>query len=113
MLSRTQKFARGVGFGYTGQVLTTVVGLWLTPFLLVRVGQHDYGLWLVGTQLLFYVGLLDVGVMALLPRETAFATGRAGSVAEARDLPVIIGQTARLVFWQTPIVAIAAAVVWF
>lgn len=113
MLSRTQKFARGIGFGYTGQVLTTVVGLWLTPFLLVRVGQHDYGLWLVGTQLMFYVGLLDVGVMALLPRETAFATGRAGSVAEARDLPVIIGQTSRLVFWQTPIVAIAAAIVWF
>jgi len=112
-MGRTQRFIRGIGFGYAGQVLATLVGLWLTPFLLMRIGKHDYGLWLVGTQLIFYVGLLDLGVVSLLPRETAFATGRAGSVSEAKDLPAIVGQTARLVFWQTPIVAIAAAVVWF
>lgn len=112
-MGRTQRFIRGVGFGYAGQVLATLVGLWLTPFLLMRIGKHDYGLWLVGTQLIFYVGLLDFGVVALLPRETAIATGRAGNLSEAKDLPTIVGQTARLVFWQTPIVAIAAAVVWF
>jgi len=112
-MSRTQRFIRGVGFGYAGQVLATLVGLWLTPFLLLRIGQHDYGLWLVGTQLMFYLGLLDLGVVALLPRETAFATGRAHDVSDAKDLPAIVGQTTRLVLWQTPIVAIAAAVVWF
>lgn len=112
-MGRTQRFIRGIGFGYAGQVLATLVGLWLTPFLLMRIGKHDYGLWLVGTQLIFYVGLLDLGVVSLLPRETAFATGRAGNVSEAKDLPAIVGQTARLVFWQTPIVTIAAAVVWF
>ncbi|HEY5838072.1 MAG TPA: oligosaccharide flippase family protein, partial [Pyrinomonadaceae bacterium] len=112
-MGRTQRFIRGIGFGYAGQVLATLVGLWLTPFLLMRIGKHDYGLWLVGTQLIFYVGLLDFGVVALLPRETAIATGRAGDISDAKDLPSIVGQTARLVFWQTPIVAIAAAVVWF
>jgi len=112
-MGRTQRFIRGIGFGYAGQVLATMVGLWLTPFLLLRIGKHDYGLWLVGTQLIFYVGLLDLGVVALLPRETAFATGRAGSFSDARDLPSIVGQTAKLVLWQTPFVAIAAAVVWF
>lgn len=112
-MGRTQRFIRGVGFGYAGQVLATLVGLWLTPFLLLRIGKHDYGLWLVGTQLIFYVGLLDLGVVALLPREAAFATGRAGNVSDAKDLPSIVGQTTRLVFWQTPVVAIAAALVWF
>lgn len=112
-MGRTQRFIHGIGFGYAGQVLATLVGLCLTPFLLLRIGKHDYGLWLVGTQLIFYVGLLDLGVVALLPRETAFATGRAGSLSESPDLPSIVGQTARLVLWQTPIVAIAAAVLWF
>lgn len=112
-MSRTNRFLSGIGFGYASQVLTTLVGLWLTPFLLHSIGQHDYGLWLVGAQLMFYLALLDLGVVALLPRETAFATGRArGSVEEASDLPVIIGQTVRMVIWQMPLVALAAAVAW-
>jgi O-antigen/teichoic acid export membrane protein len=112
-MSRTNRFLSGIGFGYASQVLTMLVGLWLTPFLLRRIGQHDYGLWLVGTQLMFYLALLDFGVVALLPRETAFATGRAKRIEEARDLPVIIGQTVRLIFWQMPLVVLAALVAWF
>ena len=112
-MSRTNRFLSGIGFGYTSQVLTMLVGLWLTPFLLRRIGQHDYGLWLVGTQLMFYLALLDLGVVALLPRETAFATGRAKKIEEATDLPVIIGQTVRLIIWQMPLVVLAALVAWF
>jgi O-antigen/teichoic acid export membrane protein len=111
-MSRTNRFLSGIGFGYANQVLMTLVAFWLTPFLLHRVGQHDYGLWLVGTQLMFYLGLLDLGVVALLPRETAFATGRANSIREATDLPLLIGQTVRLIFWQLPLVALAAVTAW-
>jgi O-antigen/teichoic acid export membrane protein len=111
-MSRTNRFLSGIGFGYAGQLLTMLVGLWLTPFLLHRIGQHDYGLWLVGTQLIFYLALLDIGVVALLPRETAFATGRAKTIEEATDLPVIIGQTVRLIAWQMPLVALAAVIAW-
>lgn len=111
-MSRTKRFLSGVSFGYANQVLTTLVGLWLMPFLLHRVGQHDYGLWLVGTQLMFYLALLDLGVVALLPRETAFATGRAGSIEESADLPLIVGQAVRLVLWQMPLVALAAIIAW-
>ena len=112
-MSRTNRFLSGIGFGYASQVLTTLVGLWLTPFLLYRIGQHDYGLWLVGTQLMFYLALLDLGVVALLPRETAFATGRARSIEEATDLPIVVGQTVRVVLWQMPLVALAAIIAWF
>ncbi|HEX8920968.1 MAG TPA: oligosaccharide flippase family protein [Pyrinomonadaceae bacterium] len=112
-MSRTNRFLSGIGFGYASQVLTTLVALWLTPFLLHRIGQHDYGLWLVGTQLMFYLALLDLGVVALLPRETAFATGRAETIEEATDLPLLIGQTVRLIVWQMPLVALAAAIAWF
>ena len=112
-MSRTKRFLGGVSLGYTFQVLLTVVGLWLTPFLLHRIGQHDYGLWLVGAQLLAYLTLMDFGIVALLPRATAYATGRAGSVSDAKDLPAIIGQTIWLVLCQTPLVALAACVLWF
>jgi O-antigen/teichoic acid export membrane protein len=111
-MSRTRRFIRGVTFGYVTQVLTTAVGFWLTPFLLGRVGQHDFGLWLVGTQVMAYLALLDFGLIALLPRETAFATGRAEQGEGAADLPLLVGQTARLVAWQMPLVALAALVAW-
>jgi O-antigen/teichoic acid export membrane protein len=112
-MSRTNRFLSGIGFGYASQVLTTMVGFWLTPFLLYRIGQHNYGLWLVGTQLMFYLGLLDIGIVALLPRETAFATGRAPSIEEATELPLIFGHTVRLILWQMPLVAVGALIAWF
>jgi len=112
-MSRTNRFLSGIGFGYASQILTTLVAFWLTPFLLHRIGQIDFGLWLVGTQLMFYLGLLDLGVVALLPRETAFATGRANSIKEASDLPLIIGHTVRLIIWQMPLVALVALLAWF
>lgn len=112
-MSRTKRFLGGISFGYANQLLVMVAGLWLTPFLLYRIGQHDYGLWLVGAQILSYLTLMDFGVVALLPRATAYATGRAGSFESAVDLPDIIGQTTRLVLWQMPVVALAALIVWF
>src|SRR6185312_10472153 len=88
--------------------LLTLTGLWLTPFLLHRLGQRDYGLWLVGTQMLGYLALLDVGVVALLPREVAYEIGRSGASSENIGLSALIARTKKLVTFQTPIVALAA-----
>ena len=112
-ISRTKKFLGGASLGYVSQFVMMVTGLWLTPFLLRRIGQHDYGLWLVGTQILFYLALLDFGVVALLPRETAYASGRIGAGGDQEELPRLIGQTARLVLWQTPFVVVGAIAMWF
>ena len=111
-MSRTRRFLSGISFGYSTQILTMVIGLWLVPFLLFRIGQHDYGLWLVGTQIMFYLGLLDIGIVAVLPREVAFATGRAGSIQNAVDLPNLIGETVRVVLGQLPFVILGAFIAW-
>ncbi|MBZ5593066.1 MAG: oligosaccharide flippase family protein [Acidobacteriia bacterium] len=111
--SRTSRFLHGVWLGYANQALMLLGGLWLTPFLLHRIGQHDYGLWLVGTQVLMYLGLLDIGVVGLVPREIAYATGRSGGVESATDLPLMLGQAARVVLYQTPVVILAVSVAWF
>ena len=78
-MSRTRRILGGTTFGYLHQAAIVLVGLWLTPFLLRQVGQHEYGLWLVVGQLLGYLTLLDLGVLAILPREVAFASGRANA----------------------------------
>jgi O-antigen/teichoic acid export membrane protein len=111
--SRTRRFLDGVWLGYANQLLMMLGGLWLTPFLLHRIGQHDYGLWLVASQILMYLTLLDIGVVALLPRETAYATGRAGGSEQAADLPLVVGQAGRIVLYQMPVVILVVVVTWF
>ena len=112
-MTRSRRFFGGLSLGYSYQAVVMLVGLWLTPFLLKRLGQHDYGLWLVGLQILSYLMLMDFGVVALLPRETAYATGRAISGEPGRDLAQTIGTTARVVLWQTPVVALGVVAFWF
>lgn len=111
--SRTGRFVRALSLGYVSMALALVVGLWLTPFFLRHLGQEDYGVWLMIGQAMTYLGLMDLGVVALLPRETAFAVGRAGSAEGAIDIPEIVGRTIRLVLWQLPFVAVIAAAAWF
>ncbi len=112
-MSRSKRFLSGVVFGYSNQIITMVVGLWLTPFLLHHLGQHGYGLWLTALPILNYLMLADFGIVALLPRTVAYATGRAGGDKKyATDLPATIGQTAVVVLGQTPVVVLAAVLVW-
>jgi O-antigen/teichoic acid export membrane protein len=112
-VSRSKKFFGGMLLNYTYQALIMIVGLWLTPFFLRRIGQHDYGLWLVGTQLVTYLTLTDFGVVALLPLETAYATGRAGGATDVQELSQIAGRTFRIVLYQLPIVLVIAIAMWF
>jgi O-antigen/teichoic acid export membrane protein len=106
--SRLRRFVTGLGIGYVHTIATVVVGLWLTPFLLRNLGAHDYGLWLLGGQVLVYLALLDLGVVALVPREIAGAVGTADDVyGKQRRL---IGETVRLIVWQMPLVVLAAAI---
>lgn len=111
-MSRTRRFLGGLTYGYLNQALLMLVGLWLTPFLLRMLGQHDYGLWLVAAQILSYLMLTDLGVVALLPRETAYELGRAGEAGPGEELTRTIGQVMRLVLWQMPVVAAAAGGIW-
>ena len=109
--SRLRRFVGGLGLGYVHTVLTVAVGLWLTPFLLRHLGSHDYGLWLLGAQVLVYLALMDVGIVQLVPRDVAVAAGRANG--DYSEMQAIVGQTARLVLWQVIPVALAGMlVVW-
>jgi O-antigen/teichoic acid export membrane protein len=108
-VSRTGRIARALTVGYGYQAMVVVVGLWLVPFFLGRLGKEDYGLWLVVGQVLGYLSLLDLGVTAVLPREVAAASGAAD---RAERVPEVVRRAAWLVGLQTPLVAVAAAAAW-
>jgi len=114
-MSRTQRFLGGVSLGYVSLGLATVVGLWLTPFLLSRIGTSDYGLWLITTQILGYLALLDLGVVALAPREMAYATGRVinGGAGGHGDVGATFGRFRHVVRWQILPTAIVSLIAWW
>jgi O-antigen/teichoic acid export membrane protein len=107
---RLRRLVGGLGVGYVHTAGTVLVGLWLTPYLIGQLGSHDYGLWLLGAQVVFWLGLLDLGVVALVPREVGAASGLSGATRDAA-LRSYLGRTARLAMWQMPLVAVSAALV--
>lgn len=110
-MSRTRRIIGATAVGYLHQATIVVVGLWLTPFLLRRIGQHDLGLWLVAGQLLGYLALMDLGVIAILPREVAFASGQQG-IDTTAHIAELIASVRRIVRWQLVGLAAACVGVW-
>lgn len=111
-MTRTRRILSGTGIAYAHQAALLVLGLWLTPFLLRRVGQHSLGLWLVVSQILGYLSLLDLGVLALLPREIATASGLVEAEGRRRMAALVAGVRS-IVAWQTLALAGLSASVWW
>lgn len=113
-MSRTTRFLGGAGIGYFHQIAIILIGLWLTPFLLHRVGQHEYGLWLVAGQLLGYLALLDLGVLAILPREVAALSGQTDKAKAGDDIAALLARVGWIMRrWQLPGLSVACALVWW
>jgi len=85
-------------------------GLWLTPFNLRMLGQHDYGLWLVGLQLLTFLLLVDFGIVAITPRDVARLTGKTLENPASPELTDLVRKTTMVVLYQTAAVSVAAVV---
>jgi O-antigen/teichoic acid export membrane protein len=111
-MARTSKFVSGTLLGYLYQAAVMLFGLWLTPFNLKVLGQHDYGLWLVGLQLLTFLLLVDFGIVAITPRDVARLTGKAEASQSSPELVALVQKTIRVVLCQTAIVCIGAVVAY-
>lgn len=112
-MSRTKRFLTGVRFGYVSQAITTIVGFWLTPFLLERLGAHDFGVWATVAQLLAYLLLLDVGIVALVPLDVARASGEVDPSIRVQRIREALARTLGVLLLQLPIIAVAAASLWW
>lgn len=110
-MTRTSRFLYGVGTGYLNQFAVTAAGLWLTPFFLASLGQARYGLWLIATQMLGYLTLLDLGIVVVLPRNLALAVGRANGKVGESEVAAIVARTLPIILMQTFAAALVAVVV--
>lgn len=108
-MSRTSQILKAVSIGYGFQAVTAFTGLVLTPFMLGWLGIDSFGRWLVVLQMLTLLGLLDFGVIAVLPREVACASGK----NDLRSVANVVRRAMWLVLLQMPAVSLIAAIVWF
>jgi O-antigen/teichoic acid export membrane protein len=109
-LSRSVRIVQSLGLGFGFQLVVLVVGFWLTPFLLHRLGQAPLGQWLILSQVLSYLGLLDLGVVAVLSRDVSIAHGSPNRTELLGD---ILRRTSRVLLMQLPFIALVALAVWF
>src|ERR1700728_2921667 len=112
-MSRSKTFLSGAALAYLYQGCMMVVGLWLTPFYLRHLGAHDYGIWLVGLQVLNFLLLCDLGVLAVIPRDIAQAHGRELAETNSDPLRLLIGRLLKTVLVQSAMVVIVAGGVYF
>jgi len=107
-MSRSRSFLSGALFSYIYQGSLMLVGLWLTPFYLRTLGERDYGIWLVGLQVLNFLLLCDFGIIVVTPRDVAQASGMEQAQPGSGEVARVVGQTLKVVLAQTAVVAVAA-----
>jgi len=64
--------ARNVAWNWAGMVVGLAVGVVVMPFLIHRLGQVTYGLWILIGSLTNYFGLMDLGIRGSVGRYVAF-----------------------------------------
>ena len=75
-MSRVHRASITATFGYLQFALTIVVGIFMVPFVLDRVGATLYGYWLASGEVLAYAAMADLGVLGVIPWMIAQADGR-------------------------------------
>lgn len=75
-MSRTRNYVKGLATGYVATIATILVGLWLTPFTLRFLDREEYAVFALASDLLMWLGLLDLGITAGLSVQAAQLSGR-------------------------------------
>lgn len=65
------KISRNVLSNFAGTAVALAVGFFLMPFIIHRIGATAYGIWMLVTSVVGYMGLLDVGLAPTLVKKSA------------------------------------------
>jgi O-antigen/teichoic acid export membrane protein len=68
--------ARNIVWNWAGMVAGMLVGFLVAPFLVHRLGQSLYGLWILIASFTNYFGLLDLGIRGSVGRNIAYFRAR-------------------------------------
>lgn len=77
MQLRLREVARSALFNWLAIAATLAVGFFLSPFVVHRLGNIAYGVWVLAVSSIAYLGLLDLGLASSVVRYVAkgYATG--------------------------------------
>jgi len=65
---RVRHIARNVLFNWFGTIATMAVGFFLSPFIVHRLGNVAFGVWVLAIAAVGYLGLLDLGMQSAVLR---------------------------------------------
>ena len=65
---RVRHIARNVLFNWIGTISNLAVGFFLAPFIIHRLGNVAYGVWVLAVGVVAYLGLLDLGMQSAVLR---------------------------------------------
>src|SRR5207245_8532615 len=71
MMSIKTQAAKNVGSGWLSLLVHLAVGFFLSPFILHRLGDDAFGLWVLILSLTGYYGLFDLGIRSSIIRYVA------------------------------------------
>lgn len=111
-LTRTSRILKGTLTSYVNQAVALLVGLWMSRYLTEVLGRDAFGHWVVVGKVLALVGLADVGIFAILPRDLAMALGRAKTDGDITQSQELIAITRGLVRVQMPLMVGIAMCAW-
>ncbi len=65
---RVRRIAQNVLSNWFALGVTTVVGFFLSPFVVHHLGNLAYGVWVIIASLVSYMGLMDLGLRGAVTR---------------------------------------------
>lgn len=80
-----KKLARGSGSRVLRQVLIAVIGFFLMPFTVHKLGAEQYGIWAIALAFIGYYSFLDLGLSGAVFTHMAYAFGQ-DDREEARNI---------------------------
>src|SRR5947207_5423551 len=75
-MSRARRIAQNVLSNWLALAITTMVGFFLSPFVVHHLGNLAYGVWVLIASLVSYMNLLDLGLRGAVTRFVSKGTAQ-------------------------------------
>jgi O-antigen/teichoic acid export membrane protein len=66
-----QKVSRNIISNFTGTLVILIVGFFLFPFVVHRIGANAFGIWMLVNGIIGYMGILDLGLTPTVVKKSA------------------------------------------
>jgi O-antigen/teichoic acid export membrane protein len=107
-MSKARKAATIAVFAYGQYGLAVVTGIFLVPLILHTLGARAWGLWLASSEVLAYAGMIDLGILGVMPWILAAAIGR----GDREEQKMLLSQGLWLGICVGIVYGIAALIAW-